>query len=91
MGSSTTTPNYLRPHLPCRQVIQLDDTMAALRRAAEICADGYQPGSIERGLLDAFAQGAPWHTPAVIPRRVTPEAQAIAQVGSCVPWLAEYP
>lgn len=30
--------------------------MAALRRAAEICADGYQPGSIERGLLDAFAQ-----------------------------------
>jgi hypothetical protein len=33
--------------------------MAALRRAAEICADGYQPGSIERGLLDAFAQDAP--------------------------------
>jgi hypothetical protein len=33
--------------------------MAALRRAAEICADGYQPGSIERGLLDAFAQEAP--------------------------------
>ena len=30
--------------------------MAALRRAAEICADGYQPGSIERGLLDTFAQ-----------------------------------
>jgi hypothetical protein len=30
--------------------------MAALRRAAEICAGGYQPGSIERGLLDAFAQ-----------------------------------
>ena len=30
--------------------------MAALRRAAEICVDGYQPGSIERGLLDAFAQ-----------------------------------
>jgi hypothetical protein len=33
--------------------------MAALRRAAEICADGYQPGSIERGLLDAFAQDSP--------------------------------
>ena len=32
--------------------------IAALRRAAEICADGYQPGSIERGLLDAFAQDA---------------------------------
>jgi hypothetical protein len=30
--------------------------MAALRRAAGICADGYQPGSIERGLLDIFAQ-----------------------------------
>ena len=33
--------------------------MAALRRAAEICADGYQPGTIERGLLDAFARDAP--------------------------------
>jgi hypothetical protein len=30
--------------------------MAALRRAAEICADGYQPGSVERGMLDAFAR-----------------------------------
>jgi hypothetical protein len=29
--------------------------MAALRRAAEICAGGYQPGSIERGLLEQFA------------------------------------
>jgi hypothetical protein len=29
--------------------------IAALRRAAEICADGYQPGSIERGLLEQFA------------------------------------
>jgi len=29
--------------------------MAALRRAAEICADGYQPGSTERGLLEEFA------------------------------------
>jgi hypothetical protein len=33
--------------------------MAALRRAAQICAGGYQPGTIERGLLDTFAQ----HTP----------------------------
>jgi hypothetical protein len=33
--------------------------MAALRRAAAICADGYRPGSVERGLLDAFAQDAP--------------------------------
>jgi hypothetical protein len=33
--------------------------MAALHRAATICADGYQPGSIERGLLDAFASDAP--------------------------------
>ena len=28
--------------------------MAALRRAAEICAGGYQPGSTERGLLEQF-------------------------------------
>ena len=33
--------------------------VAALRRAAQICADGYQPGTIERGLLDAFTQDAP--------------------------------
>jgi hypothetical protein len=35
------------------------DYMAALRRAAEICADGYQPGAIERGLLESFAQDPP--------------------------------
>jgi hypothetical protein len=29
--------------------------IAALRRAAEICVDGYQPGSIERGLLEQLA------------------------------------
>jgi hypothetical protein len=29
--------------------------VAALRRAAQICADGYQPGSLERGLLEQFA------------------------------------
>ena len=28
--------------------------IAALRRAAEICADGYQPGSTERALLEQF-------------------------------------
>lgn len=33
--------------------------LAALRRAAQICAGGYQPGTIERSLLDAFAQDAP--------------------------------
>jgi hypothetical protein len=33
--------------------------LAALRRAAEICAGGYQPGTIERGLLDTFAQDTP--------------------------------
>ena len=33
--------------------------LAALRRAAQICADGYQPGTIERGLLGAFAQDTP--------------------------------
>ncbi len=31
--------------------------MAALRWAAEICADGYQPGSLERDLLEQFADG----------------------------------
>ena len=31
--------------------------MAALRRAAEICVGGYQPGSLERGLLEQFADG----------------------------------
>jgi hypothetical protein len=33
--------------------------MAALRRAAGICAGGYQPGTIERGVLDGFARGTP--------------------------------
>jgi hypothetical protein len=33
------------------------DHLAALRRAAEICAGGYQPGSLERGLLEQFADG----------------------------------
>jgi hypothetical protein len=38
--------------------IIVPDHMAALHRAAEICADGYEPGSTERGLLDAFAEDA---------------------------------
>jgi hypothetical protein len=39
--------------------IIVPDHMTALRRAAEICADGYEPGSTERGLLDAFTKEAP--------------------------------
>jgi hypothetical protein len=31
--------------------------MATLRRAAEICAEGYHPGTAERGLLEQFAIG----------------------------------
>jgi hypothetical protein len=33
--------------------------IAALRRAAEICAGSYQPGSAERGLLEQLAAGHP--------------------------------
>jgi hypothetical protein len=36
----------------------------ALHRAAEICADGYQPGSTERALLDSFARDTRPATPA---------------------------
>lgn len=32
------------------------DYLAALRRAALLCAESFQPGDIERGLLDGFAQ-----------------------------------
>jgi hypothetical protein len=32
------------------------DYLAALRRAARLAAEGFQPGGIERGLLDGFAQ-----------------------------------
>jgi hypothetical protein len=56
------SPNLWRYNLSERQnsriaygKIIVPSHMAALRRAAEICADGYEPGSIERGLLDAFA------------------------------------
>jgi hypothetical protein len=33
------------------------DHIDALRYAAGICAAGYQPGTIERGLLEQFADG----------------------------------
>jgi hypothetical protein len=33
------------------------DYMAALRRAAERCAEGFQPSDVERGLLDMLAKG----------------------------------
>ena len=39
--------------------IIVPDHLTALRRAAQICADGYPPGSTERGLLDTFTQDAP--------------------------------
>jgi hypothetical protein len=39
--------------------IIVPDHTTALRRAAVICADGYQPGSTERGLLDTFAEDTP--------------------------------
>jgi hypothetical protein len=39
--------------------IIVPDHMTALYRAAQICADGYPPGSTERGLLDTFAEGTP--------------------------------
>ncbi len=44
--------------LACGKII-VPGHVAALRRAAESGAGGYQPGTIERGLLDAFAQDAP--------------------------------
>jgi hypothetical protein len=40
--------------LACGKTI-VSGYLAALRRAAQICADGYQPGTLERGLLDQFA------------------------------------
>ncbi len=33
------------------------DHVTALRRAAVILADGYAPGTVERGLLETFAEG----------------------------------
>ena len=45
-------------HLAYGKII-MPGHMAALRRAAEICADGYQPGSIKRGMLEQFAADHP--------------------------------
>jgi hypothetical protein len=42
---------------PAYGKIIVPDHLTALRRAAQICADGYEPGSTERGLLDTFAAG----------------------------------
>ena len=38
--------------------VTMPDHMTVLRHVAAICADGYPPGSIERGLLEAFARDA---------------------------------
>jgi hypothetical protein len=37
------------------RVAGMTDHMEALRYAAGVCAAGYQPGTIERGLLEQFA------------------------------------
>ena len=42
---------------PAYGKIIVPDHITALRRAARICADGYQPGSTERGLLEQFTAG----------------------------------
>lgn len=39
------------------RVAGLAGHMDALRYAAGVCAAGYQPGAIERGLLEQFAKG----------------------------------
>lgn len=38
------------------RVAGMTDYMGALRSAADICAVGYEPGTIERGLLGQFAR-----------------------------------
>jgi hypothetical protein len=37
------------------RVTRMTDHMDVLRYAANICAAGYEPGTIERGLLEQFA------------------------------------
>jgi len=45
-------------HLPqYGRVAGLAGHLDALRYAAGVCAAGYQPGTIERGLLEQFAAG----------------------------------
>jgi len=39
------------------RIAGMTDHMDVLRYAAGICAAGYQPGTIERGLLEQFAAG----------------------------------
>ena len=39
------------------RVAGMTDYMDVLRYAAGVCAAGYQPGTIERGLLEQFAAG----------------------------------
>ena len=39
------------------RVAGMTSHMDVLRYAAEVCAAGYQPGTIERGLLEQFATG----------------------------------
>jgi hypothetical protein len=39
------------------RVAGMTDYMDALRYAAGICAAGYDPGTVERGLLEQFAAG----------------------------------
>jgi hypothetical protein len=39
------------------RVAGMTDHMAVVRYAAGICAAGYEPGTIERGLLEQFAAG----------------------------------
>ena len=47
------------------RIAGMADHMAVLRYAAGVCAAGYEPGTVERGLLEQFAAGdmpaiAPW-------------------------------
>jgi hypothetical protein len=37
------------------RVAGITDHMAVLRHAASICSAGYEPGTVERGLLEQFA------------------------------------
>jgi hypothetical protein len=39
------------------RIAGVTDYMDVLRYAAGVCAAGYQPGTIERGLLDQFSAG----------------------------------
>jgi hypothetical protein len=45
------------------RVAAIHDHMEALRYAAGVCASGYEPGTIERGLLEQFATGDMAATP----------------------------